>query len=215
MIKRVSPSRNRHDWLGVKTSFRSIQKCVNSFTASVSKISGLKHARTRLQIVYFSGPTNTSAPFPQDVSSDVSSTLLFDTALAFVWLTMTLSRPFKKTIERFFFPRPCPPLQAIDGMMSLALCPQLHSQAPQHLGFSEKQATRGGWLLSPSLSARSFPSTPVRPVVHPHEFSNVDAEHCMIVWVCHSIVKSVRVTACGVSLGSPVEGTCVCFHFRC
>ena len=35
-------------------------------------------------------------------------------------------------------------LQAIDGVMSLALCPQVVSQAPQHFGSSEKQATGEG-----------------------------------------------------------------------
>ena len=79
-----------------------------------------------------------------------------------------------------------------------------------------RKASHSWWLLSPSLSARSFPITPVCPVVHPQEFSNVDAEHWhMIVWACHSIVESVSVTACGVSLGNPVEGTCDCFLFLC
>ena len=35
-------------------------------------------------------------------------------------------------------------LQAIDGVMSLALCPQVVSQASQHFRFSEKQATCEG-----------------------------------------------------------------------
>ena len=37
-------------------------------------------------------------------------------------------------------------LQAIGGVMSLALCPQVVSQAPQHFRSSEKQATCEGCL---------------------------------------------------------------------
>jgi len=48
--------------------------------------------------------------------------------------------------------------------MSLALCPQVVSQAPQHFRSSETQATCDQWLLCPaSLSARSFPFTPACP----------------------------------------------------
>ena len=50
-------------------------------------------------------------------------------------------------------------LQAIDGVMSLALCPQVVSQASQHFRSSEnKPLVRVA--LPASLSARSFPFTP-------------------------------------------------------
>ena len=41
-------------------------------------------------------------------------------------------------------------LQAIDGVMSLALCPQVVSQAPQHFSSSNMPATRNGWLCLPA-----------------------------------------------------------------
>ena len=42
-------------------------------------------------------------------------------------------------------------LQAIDGVMSLALCPQLVSQATQHFKSSEKQATCEGCFACQSV----------------------------------------------------------------
>ena len=49
-------------------------------------------------------------------------------------------------------------LQAIDGVMFLALCPKVVSQAPQHFRSSEKQATCVGCfcLLYTSPSPRDF-----------------------------------------------------------
>ena len=41
--------------------------------------------------------------------------------------------------------------QAIEGMMSLALCPQVVSQASQHFRSSEKQATCEGCMLCPPV----------------------------------------------------------------
>ena len=52
-------------------------------------------------------------------------------------------------------------LQAIDGVMSLALCPQVVSQTSQHFRFSEKQATCEACMSR---------------AVHPQEFFKVDAE---------------------------------------
>ena len=62
----------------------------------------------------------------------------------------------------------CCLLQAIDCVMSLALCPQEVSQAPQHFRSSEKQA--------PICLVVSFHSGMYR-AVHPQEFSNVDVDH--------------------------------------
>ena len=51
-------------------------------------------------------------------------------------------------------------LQAIDGAMSLALCPQVVSQAPQHFRSSEKLAEPLVRVALPAgVSARSFPFT--------------------------------------------------------
>ena len=50
-------------------------------------------------------------------------------------------------------------LRAIDGVMSLASCSQVVSQASQHFRSSEKQATCDGCFAA-SLCARSFPFTP-------------------------------------------------------
>ena len=48
-------------------------------------------------------------------------------------------------------------LQAIDGVMSMALCPQEVSQVPQHIGFPKsKPLVRN--VLPASLSVRHFPS---------------------------------------------------------
>ena len=51
-------------------------------------------------------------------------------------------------------------LQAIDGVMSLALCPQVEYQTPQHFR-SEKQATCEGCFSRPSICVISF--TPACP----------------------------------------------------
>ena len=51
--------------------------------------------------------------------------------------------------------------EAIDGVTSLAFCPQVVSEAPQHFRSSEIQANCDA--LSASLSAWSFPFTPACP----------------------------------------------------
>ena len=53
-------------------------------------------------------------------------------------------------------------LQAIDGVMSLALCPQVVSQASQHFRSSENKPLVKT-ALPASLSARSFLFTPACP----------------------------------------------------
>ena len=69
---------------------------------------------------------------------------------------MALSRPFKwRSSSASSFHASL--LQAIDGVMSLALCPQVVSQASQHFRSSQKQATCEG-CFARRLSARSFPS---------------------------------------------------------
>ena len=55
---------------------------------------------------------------------------------------MALSRPFKE--DQRALPLSTPLFQAIDGVMSLALCPLVVFQAPQHFSSSETQATCDG-----------------------------------------------------------------------
>ena len=65
-------------------------------------------------------------------------------------------------------------LQAIDGVMPLALCPQVVSQSPHHFRSSEKQATCEGCFARQSIrsviSLRSGPSLISRTV-------SVDVKH--------------------------------------
>ena len=80
-------------------------------------------------------------------------------------------------------------LQAISGVMSLALCPQVLSQVSQHLRSSEKQANCEGCFAPASLSARSFPFTPACPGNYTHRnfrrWITVDHRH-IPVWASHS-----------------------------
>ena len=65
-----------------------------------------------------------------------SPNIAFDTVPMSVWLTMVLSRPFKEEC-RALAALPTPLLQAIDGVVSLALCLHIASQAPQQFRSSE------------------------------------------------------------------------------
>ena len=76
-------------------------------------------------------------------------TVASETVPMFIRLMMALSCPFKEDrlslplsfthsfTSSFFYSL----LQTINGVMSLALCPQVVSEAPQHFRSSEKQAT--------------------------------------------------------------------------
>ena len=68
-------------------------------------------------------------------------------------------------------------LQMIDDVMSLALCLQVVSQAPQHFRSSEKQAACEGCFACQSVCSviSLHPST--SGAAHPHEFSKVDVSH--------------------------------------
>ena len=57
--------------------------------------------------------------------------------------------------------------QVIDGVMSLALCPQVVSQAPQHFRSSEKQTTCEG-CFARQCTTQSFPFTPACPGQYIH-----------------------------------------------
>ena len=80
----------------------------------------------------------------------------FQTVPVFARLTIALSRPFKE--DRLALPLSTPLLQAIRGVVSLALCPQVVSQAPQHFRSSEKQATCEGCFARQSYVLGHFPS---------------------------------------------------------
>ena len=68
-------------------------------------------------------------------------------------------------------------LQAIDGVMSSALCPQVVSQAPQHFRSSEKQATREGRFPRQSICSVVSLQSGMSKAVQPQEFSKVDVDH--------------------------------------
>ena len=99
--------------------------------------------------------------------------VVFETVPMFVWLMMTLSRPFKEDrVEEASFHVAL--LQAIGDVMSLALCPQVMSQAPQHFRSSEKQASCEGCFARQSIcSVISFHSlhSGMSRAVHLQKFS--------------------------------------------
>ena len=67
-------------------------------------------------------------------------------------------------------------LQAIDVVMSLVLCPQVVSQASQHLRSSEKQATCEGCFASQSICSVVSLHSGMSRAVHPQEFWKVDVD---------------------------------------
>ena len=86
--------------------------------------------------------------------SEVSTTLplkQFQCSSDWRWPSLVLSR---KIVKRFLCLCRSP---GDDSVMSLALCPQVVSQAPQNLRSSETQAARGGYFSRVYNYARSFP----------------------------------------------------------
>ena len=78
-------------------------------------------------------------------------------------------------------------LQAIDGVMSLALCPYVVSQASQHFRSSEKQATCEGCFARQSIRSVISLHSGMSRAVQPQEFSKVDVNHRRIpIWASHS-----------------------------
>ena len=63
--------------------------------------------------------------------------------------------------------------------MSLALCPQVVSQASQHFRSSEKQATRDGCFARQSVCSVVSLHSGMSKAVHPQEFSKVDVDQQM------------------------------------
>ena len=73
----------------------------------------------------------------------------FETAPMLVWLMTALSRPLME--DHWALPLSTPlSSQAIDGVMSLGLCTQVVSQAPQYFRSSEMQATYHDWHATDS-----------------------------------------------------------------
>ena len=102
---------------------------------------------------------------------------------------MALSCPFKEYPQAL--PLSMPLLQAIDGVMSLALCPQVVSQASQHFRSSEKQATCEGCLARQSICSVISLQSGMSRAVHPQEFSKVDVGHQHIpVWAPNSTLAN-------------------------
>ena len=114
--------------------------------------------------------------------SEFFPSVTVETVLMYVWLTMALSRPFKED-SRTSSSVYASLLQAIDGARSLALWPQVVSQAPQHFWSSETRATCDGWFARQSvywvisceiwhryfpLFVESFPLTQACPGQHVH-----------------------------------------------
>ena len=119
----------------------------------------------------------------------------------FVCLTMALSRPFK---ERSSFQASL--LQAVDGVMSLALCPQVGSQASQQFRSSEKQAVREGCFARQSICSVVSLHSSMSRAVHPEEFSSVVVDHrhmqfglsILLLTFCCKLIEPVRMMACMV-----------------
>ena len=106
----------------------------------------------------------------------------FETVSVFVWLTVALSRPFEE--DRLAI---ASLLQAIDGVMSLALCPLVVSQAPQHFRSCEKEAACEGFFAHQSICSVISLNPGMSRAVHPHEFWKVDIDQWHIpVWASHS-----------------------------
>ena len=78
-------------------------------------------------------------------------------------------------------------LQTIAGVMSLALCPQVVSQASQHFRSSEKQATCEGCFARQSICSVVSLHSGMPRAVHPQKFLKVDVGYRHIpVWASHS-----------------------------
>ena len=67
-------------------------------------------------------------------------------------------------------------LRVISGLMSLALCPKVVSQAFQHFISSEKQATCEGCFACQSVCSLIFLHSRMSRAVHLQEFSKMDVD---------------------------------------
>ena len=81
-------------------------------------------------------------------------------------------------------------LQAISGVMSLVLCLQAVSQAPQHFRSSEKRVTCEGCFARQSICSVVSLHSGVSKAIHPQEFLKVAVEHWHIpVWDSRSTFR--------------------------
>ena len=71
----------------------------------------------------------------------------------------------------------CPSPSTIDGVMYLALCPQVMSQAPHHFRSSETQATHEGFFAHQSICLVVSLDSGTSRAVHPQESLKVDDKH--------------------------------------
>ena len=93
-------------------------------------------------------------------------------------------------------------LQAIDGVISLALCHQVVSQASQHFRSSKKQATCEGCCAHQSICSVIFFHSGMSRAVHPQEFLKVDDTintfqsglPIPLFTFCSKLIESVRMT---------------------
>ena len=84
------------------------------------------------------------APMCSSRLTEVSLTLPLNSSNVVVFLTRAHARPHRESVQCFLFLRFFFSLQAINGVMSLALRPQVASQAPQYLKiFSKLEYIRG------------------------------------------------------------------------
>ena len=95
----------------------------------------------------------------------------FETVSMFVWLTMA-SLSFFQGRSSSASSLHASLLQAIDGVMSLALCQQVMSHAPQHLISSAKQATCEGCFVSQRIRSVLYLHSGMSRAVHPQGFNN-------------------------------------------
>ena len=87
-------------------------------------------------------------------------------------------------------------LQAINGVMSLASCPHVVSQASQHFRSSEKQATCEGCFALQSICSVVSLHSGMSRAVHPQEFSNVDVDQSGLPIPLFSFSVASSLTAC-------------------
>ena len=152
--------------------------------------------------------------------------VIFETVSKLVWLRMASS--FQGRLSSASSPY-VSLFQTTDGVMSLALCPQAVSQAPQHFRASETQAIYDGCFACQSVCSVIFLHSGMSRAVHPQEFTKADVGYWHIYQFglpiplftfCSKLTEPVRRTVCVVWL-SPFEtiqrrasvyGMGGCFH---
>ena len=121
--------------------------------------------------------------------SEVPPNVAFETGPGFVCLAMALSRPFKEDRLTLPLSTHIPSRQSM-VLMSLVLCPQVVSQAPQHFRTFETQATCDGCFSHQSVCSRSFLVTPACPKEYTHRRFKAERRPLTVpVWASHSTLK--------------------------